>query len=56
MSTGTESVLSRREIEDLIEKMRLAEKAVRDGSTIADPDEDTEYFVEAFRAGLANAS
>jgi glyoxylase-like metal-dependent hydrolase (beta-lactamase superfamily II) len=51
-----ESVLSRPEIEDLIEKMRLAEKAVRDGSTIADPDEDTEYFVEAFRAGLANAS
>jgi hypothetical protein len=51
-----ESVLSRPEIEDVIEKMRLAEEAVREGSTIADPDEDTEYFVQAFRAGRASAS
>jgi hypothetical protein len=51
-----ESVLSRPEIESLIEKMRLAEKAVRDGSTIADPDEDTGYFVQAFKAGRASAS
>jgi glyoxylase-like metal-dependent hydrolase (beta-lactamase superfamily II) len=51
-----ECVLSRPEIESLIEKMRLAEKAVREGSTIADPDEDTEYFVQAFSAGRATAS
>jgi glyoxylase-like metal-dependent hydrolase (beta-lactamase superfamily II) len=47
------SVLSRSDIEALIEKMRLAEKAVREGSSIDDPDEDTEYFVQSFRAGLA---
>jgi len=50
------SVLSRPEIDDLIAKMRLAEKAVREGSTISDPDEDTEDFVQAFRAGRASAS
>jgi glyoxylase-like metal-dependent hydrolase (beta-lactamase superfamily II) len=50
------SVLSRPEIESLIEKMRLAEKAVREESAMADPDEDTEYFVQAFRAGRASAS
>lgn len=50
------SVSSRRDIEDLIEKMRLAEKAVREGSAIAAPDEDTEYFVQAFTAGRATAS
>ena len=47
------SVSSRPEIEGLIEKMRLAEKAVRQGSAIAVPDEDTESFVQAFRAGRA---
>ncbi|MEP6641782.1 MAG: MBL fold metallo-hydrolase [Gaiellales bacterium] len=47
------SVLSRPDIEGLIEKMRLAESAVRDGSAIAVADEDTEYFVQAFRAGRA---
>ncbi len=52
----TPSVFSRPEIEGLIEKMRLAEKAVREGSTIAAPDEDTEYFVRTFRAGRATAS
>ena len=31
--------------------MRLAEKAVREGSAIAEPDEDMEYFVQAFRQG-----
>jgi glyoxylase-like metal-dependent hydrolase (beta-lactamase superfamily II) len=51
-----EAVLSRPEIEDLIAKMRLAEKAVRDGSAIAEPDEDTEYFIQAFRAGRATVS
>ena len=50
------SVSSRADIECLIEKMRLAEKAVRAGSAIAVPDEDTEGFVQAFRAGRATAS
>jgi glyoxylase-like metal-dependent hydrolase (beta-lactamase superfamily II) len=50
------SVLSRPEIEDLIEKMRSAEKAVREGSAIADPDEDMESFVQAFKAGRATGS
>ena len=46
-----ESVSSRREMEDLFEKMRLAERDVREGSEIAAPDEDTEYFFQAFNAG-----
>ena len=46
-----DSVLSRPELESLIEKLRLAEQSVREGSTIAAPDEDTESFVQAFRAG-----
>jgi hypothetical protein len=46
-----ESVSSRSDMEDLFEKMRLAEGAVRTGSTIAAPDEDTEYFIQAFEAG-----
>ena len=50
------SVLSRSEIEGLIEKMRLAEEVAREGSAIAEPDEDTEEFVQAFRAGRATAS
>jgi glyoxylase-like metal-dependent hydrolase (beta-lactamase superfamily II) len=50
------SVLSRADVEGLIEKMRTAEKAVREGSEIAMPDEDTEYFLQAFRAGRARAS
>ncbi len=49
------SVLSRPDLEGLIEKMRLAEKAVREGSAIAEPDEDSEYFVKAFTAGRATA-
>jgi glyoxylase-like metal-dependent hydrolase (beta-lactamase superfamily II) len=49
-----DSVVSRPELESLIEKMRLAEKAVREGSAIAAPDEDTEYFVQAFRQGAGN--
>jgi glyoxylase-like metal-dependent hydrolase (beta-lactamase superfamily II) len=47
----SESLLSRPDIEGLIEKMRLAEKAVREGSALAESDEDTEYFVQAFEAG-----
>lgn len=50
------SVLTRPEIERLIEKMRLAERAVRKGSAIAAPDQDTEEFVQAFRAGRATAA
>jgi glyoxylase-like metal-dependent hydrolase (beta-lactamase superfamily II) len=46
-----ESVSSRSEMDDLFEKMRLAEGAVREGSAIAVPDEDTEYFIQAFKAG-----
>jgi glyoxylase-like metal-dependent hydrolase (beta-lactamase superfamily II) len=46
-----ESVSSRNEIEALLEKMELAERAVRDGVAIEAPDEDTQYFVDAFRAG-----
>jgi hypothetical protein len=37
----------------LAEKMRLADSTVRDGSAIAVPDEDTEYLIQAFRAGKA---
>jgi glyoxylase-like metal-dependent hydrolase (beta-lactamase superfamily II) len=51
-----EAVLSRPDFEVLIEKMRLAEKAVREGSAIATSDEDTEYFVRAFKAGRSTAS
>ena len=47
------SVLSRPDIEAVMEKMRLAAAAVRDGSPIAVPDEDTEYFIRAFGAGRA---
>lgn len=46
-----EAVLSRRDIEVLVEKMRSAERAVREGSTVTVSDEDTAYFVKGFRAG-----
>lgn len=46
-----ESVSSRREMEDLFEKMRRAEGAMREGSEIAAPDEDIEYYFQAFKAG-----
>jgi glyoxylase-like metal-dependent hydrolase (beta-lactamase superfamily II) len=45
-----ELVSSRSDMEDLFEKMGLAEGAVREGSAIAAPDEDTEYFIQAFTA------
>lgn len=51
-----EAVSSRREMEELFEKMQLAETAAREGRTIDAPDEDTEYFLEAFRAGHTNPS
>jgi glyoxylase-like metal-dependent hydrolase (beta-lactamase superfamily II) len=51
-----ESVSSRSEIEALLEKMELAERAVRDGMAIEASDEDTRYFVDAFRAGQSATS
>jgi glyoxylase-like metal-dependent hydrolase (beta-lactamase superfamily II) len=42
------SVTTRAEMEELIGKMRLAEQCVREGQAIAAPDEDTQYFVQAF--------
>lgn len=51
-----ESVSSRAEIESLIEKMRLAENVVREGSAITEQDEDTDNFVQAFSAGRNAAS
>ncbi len=51
-----ELVSSRREIECLFAKVQLAERAVRESLVIEAPDEDTEYFVEAFTAGLATTS
>jgi glyoxylase-like metal-dependent hydrolase (beta-lactamase superfamily II) len=51
-----DSVSSRLEMEDLFDKMQLAERAAREGLVIEAPDEDTEYFTEAFRAGLTRTS
>jgi glyoxylase-like metal-dependent hydrolase (beta-lactamase superfamily II) len=51
-----ESVSSRNEIEALFEKIELAERAVREGVAIEVPDEDTQYFVDSFRAGLSATS
>lgn len=51
-----DSVSSRADIERLFEKMQLAERAVREGLVVKAPDEDTEYFTEAFRAGLRPTS
>jgi len=45
------SVVSRSEMQGLIEKMRIAERAVREGSAIAEADEETDDFVRAFWAG-----
>jgi glyoxylase-like metal-dependent hydrolase (beta-lactamase superfamily II) len=47
-----ESVSSRTDMEELFEKMRLAERAAHEGLTIETADEDTDYFIQAFRAGL----
>jgi glyoxylase-like metal-dependent hydrolase (beta-lactamase superfamily II) len=46
-----ESVSSRAEIESLIGKMRFAENAVREGSAVSEQDENTDLFLQAFRAG-----
>ena len=50
-----ESVLSREELEHLIGKLRLAERAVREGAPIDAPDEDTESFVQAFMVARTTA-
>jgi glyoxylase-like metal-dependent hydrolase (beta-lactamase superfamily II) len=47
------SVATNAEFEELLGKMRRAERAVRDGTTIDDPDEDTAGFLQAFAAGRA---
>ena len=49
----TETVLSRSEVEELIGKMRAAERAVREGAPPPSSDEDMEYFLKAFEAGRA---
>ena len=49
------SIVSRHEMEQLVEKMRLAERSVVEGLTITAPDEDTANFVEAFTAGHSSA-
>ena len=45
------SVVSRHEMEQLVEKMRQAERAVAKGGAIAALDEETAHFIDAFRAG-----
>jgi glyoxylase-like metal-dependent hydrolase (beta-lactamase superfamily II) len=49
-----DAVSSRSEMEELFAKMQLAETAAREGRTIDPADEDTDYFLEAFRAGHTN--
>jgi glyoxylase-like metal-dependent hydrolase (beta-lactamase superfamily II) len=49
-----DAVSSRSEMEELFEKMQLAETTAREGRTIDSADEDTHYFLEAFRAGHTN--
>jgi glyoxylase-like metal-dependent hydrolase (beta-lactamase superfamily II) len=50
-----EAVSSRADMERLFDKMQLAEAAVREGLALTAPDEDTEYFVQGFKAGYARA-
>lgn len=45
------SVLSRHELEQRVEKMRLAERAAAEGVAIVAPDEETADLVDAFAAG-----
>lgn len=47
-----ESVSSPSEMKRLLEKLEQTERAAREGAAITAPDEDTEYFLEAFRTGL----
>jgi glyoxylase-like metal-dependent hydrolase (beta-lactamase superfamily II) len=50
------SAFSRPDLVGLIEKMRLAEQAARRGTAIAEPDEETEELIQAFRAGRETAA
>ena len=50
------AVSSRSEMDELFEKVRVAEEAVRQGRSILDPDEDTAYFLAAFSAGRSASS
>jgi len=50
-----ESVSSRMEMEELFEKIQLAERAAREGVALEAPDEDLEYFTQAFRTGLVSS-
>ena len=50
-----ESVSSRMEMEELFEKIQLAERAAREGVVPDAPDEDLEYFTQAFRTGLVSS-
>jgi glyoxylase-like metal-dependent hydrolase (beta-lactamase superfamily II) len=49
------SVVSSAEMEQLVEKMHAAERAVADGTTIDLSDEDAAFYVEAFSAGRSTA-
>lgn len=46
-----EAVSSRVEMERMNEKLRAAEQAAREGTVVDTSDEDTDYFLEAFKAG-----
>jgi glyoxylase-like metal-dependent hydrolase (beta-lactamase superfamily II) len=46
-----DAVVSRREMEQLAEKLYDAERAVAEGVAVRERDEDTAYFLEAFAAG-----
>jgi len=46
-------VSSSHDMGELFEKMSVAEEAVREGRELAEPDEDTEYFLTAFRAAAS---
>jgi glyoxylase-like metal-dependent hydrolase (beta-lactamase superfamily II) len=48
------AVESRADFANLVEKLRTAERAVREGIEIERPDEDTAEFLDAFRAGVAH--
>ena len=47
-----DSVVSRDEMKQLVEKMHLAERAAAERAAVAAPDEDMAYFIDAFTAGL----
>jgi glyoxylase-like metal-dependent hydrolase (beta-lactamase superfamily II) len=49
-----EAVSSPAEMRDFMEKIRFGERAAREGSATPTGDEDTDYFVEAFRASSSS--